>query len=824
MSDPPTPVSASDSEPPAGEYPRPRWGWVTAQTWTRRLVRVLSVMSVGLLLVGITGWWITTRILSDNGFADVMAKSLRQPAVRQYIAEQVTLQLAPTSKVITAARPVATTVVSEALATDAVGNTVRKVVAGVHRQFFALGNNDSRVGVSAENAAATLRATLEAIDPNLARRVPNGVLSIATNITQSKSVDLAAHAARLIRWLYIPVLLLGALLMYLTFAKARDPVHSLRFGGSSLALGGALLIGLGAATPLFAALAGDSESGRGKAVAAFVHVLVGRLEGAGWALALIGFLLALAPGRDGSGVSVRVGRARVAVARWWRLRRARLAVGIVVILLGIGLLTVPLQLLTLVGFFAALLVVFCGLLLVLRSAGVIETSANTARLRKRKVAAVAAAMVVCVGLTTTATAAVVDVVKPSSKANPRQDGCNGYIELCFQPINQILWPASHNAMSSVAYNYFTAEHIGSITEQLNDGARALLIDAYNGYKDHGIVRTNLSGAINRQEITDELGGDALRQLNRLGALTGAVDTSGKKKDVYLCHLFCEVGAVKAASVFSEVNSFLNTHLTSVVILDVEDYVTPQDLENALKQGHLWDRLYHIDLSKPMPTLLDIVNPPPGQDQAERRVIITSENHANQAPWLIGSYDLMQETPYTFDNSTQFNCDPNRGAATNPLLLVNHWLRAPGPPDPVEAATTNSQEELTSRLEQCVQQRRRLPNLLAVDFFGIGDTTEVCDTFNAAVAAVTGVSSTEAGAIERFREDPTTSDAALEQLDNFPSLPQISLAQAKKLLGPVAATLKRPDTTLEISELKGANVTAGPVSRLHVRIVPSQKPH
>ncbi len=819
MSDAPSTLRASDGEPA-----RPQWGWVTTQTWTRRVVRLLGVLSVGLVLVGVTGWWLTTRILSDSGFADVMAKSLRQPAVRQYIAEQVTLQLAPTSKVITAARPVATTVVSEALATDAVGNTVRTVVAGVHRQFFALGNNDSRVGVSAENAAATLRATLEAIDPNLSKRVPNGVLTIATNVTQNQSVDLAAHAARLIRWLYIPVWLLGALLMFLTFAKARDPVHALRFGGSCLALGGALLIGLGAATPLFAALAGDKESGRGKAVAAFVHVLVGRLEGAGWALALLGLLLALAPGRDGSGVAVRFGRARAGLMRWWRLRRARLTVGILVIVVGIGLLTVPAELATLAGFCLALLAVFCGLLLVLRGTGIIETSATTARLRKRTVAVVGAAMVACVALTTTATAAVVDVVKPSSVANPRQDGCNGFIELCFQPLNQILWPASHNAMSSTAYNFFTAEHIGNVSEQLDDGARALLIDAYNGYQDHGIVRTNLAGAINRGEITDELGGDALRQLNRLGALTGAVDTSGKKKDVYLCHLFCEVGAVKAAKVFSEVNSFLNTHLTSVVILDVEDYVTPQDLENALKQGHLWDRLYHVDLSKPMPTLLDLVNPPPGQDQAERRVIVTSENHANQAPWLVGSYNLMQETPYTFDNTAQFNCDPNRGAATNPLLLVNHWLRAPGPPDPAEAASTNATAELTSRLEQCIQQRRRLPNLLAVDFFGLGDTTQVCDTFNAAVAAVTGVSTTEATAIERFRQDPTTSDKALEQLDNFPVLPEITLAQARKMLGPAAATLKHPGNALEISELRGDKITtAGPASRLHVQIVPTKKP-
>ena len=64
---------------------------------------------------------------------------------------------------------------------------------------------------------------------------------------------------------------------------------------------------------------------------------------------------------------------------------------------------------------------------------------------------------------------------------------------------------------------------------------------------------------------------------------------------------------------------------------------------------------------------------------------------------------------------------------------------------------------------------------------------------------------------------------MEQLDNLPKLPAISVSQAKKMLGPIANTLKRPETTLEISELKGTNVTAGRFSRLHVRILPSPKP-
>jgi hypothetical protein len=101
-------------------------------------------------------------------------------------------------------------------------------------------------------------------------------------------------------------------------------------------------------------------------------------------------------------------------------------------------------------------------------------------------------------------------------------------------------------------------------------------------------------------------------------------------------------------------------IDAVIILDVEDYVQPADLEKALKAGRLWDRVYTPDLSKPLPTMLDLVNPTDGTTERKQRVIVTSENHAHQAPWLIGSYDLMQETPYTFTAINQFNCGPNRG--------------------------------------------------------------------------------------------------------------------------------------------------------------------
>jgi hypothetical protein len=177
----------------------------------------------------------------------------------------------------------------------------------------------------------------------------------------------------------------------------------------------------------------------------------------------------------------------------------------------------------------------------------------------------------------------------------------------------------------------------------------------------------------------------------------------------------------------------------------------------------------------------------------RRVIITSENRTGRAPWLTGSYDLMQETPYTFASISQFNCQPNRGAAASPMLLVNHWLRSPGPPDPVASQEINSSAVLTKRLEQCIQQRGRLPNVLATDFTSIGDTVAVCDEFNGAIARITGATTSLDLSIEQLRDDPAATTEDIAELDNLVRLPDVSMADATKMLGAVGQELKATES-------------------------------
>ena len=394
--------------------------------------------------------------------------------------------------------------------------------------------------------------------------------------------------------LYLPVFLIGVGLMILAMVKARERVRAIRTVGVTLAVAGGLLLGVGLATPAFAAVAAHRYRTRCAATRSPLHpVLVGRLIGAGQRSSSSVSRLALAPGHDGGDLRDRVARVRawfaekrtapaVAVRR---RRRARWSWPLAAV-------TMPLELLR---------------------TGRARRRGPRALRRRRRLPPRARASWSPTTRSRGSTSARSSACSPrwasprrsprsspsgswrsntsEPRANPSNQGCNGYIELCAQPLNQIVWPASHNAMSSAAYNFLGAEHTITIPEQLNAGARFLMIDAYYGYDDNGLVRTNLAGGVNREELRKERGEESVRELDRLGALTGVADTSGKKQDLYFCHDFCELGAIPAEQVFADIDAFLSRNLTDVVVIDIEDYVQPKDLKQALIDDGLWDRVW-----------------------------------------------------------------------------------------------------------------------------------------------------------------------------------------------------------------------------------------
>jgi hypothetical protein len=308
--------------------------------------------------------------------------------------------------------------------------------------------------------------------------------------------------------------------------------------------------------------------------------------------------------------------------------------------------------------------------------------------------------------------------------------CNGHAALCDRRLDQVVLPATHNAMSAPEPGWFSSLQERPIGGQLEDGIRGLLFDTH--YADrlpNGRVRTyfetpaDFRRAIQGADVSDSSVQAALRLRDRAGF-------SGEgERGVYLCHTFCEIGATPLSDGLDVIHDFLVTHPSEVVLIVNEDYVTPQDFVAAMEDAGL--ARYAYPLGGPLPTLRTMI------DQ-DRRLVVLAENEAGAAPWYQLAYARwLQETPYTFKSPAQLtdpanlpaSCRPNRGPPSAPLFLLNHWVNTDPAPRPSHAALVNAYEPLLRRARTCQEIRQRLPNLLAVDFYKRGDVFRVADTLN-----------------------------------------------------------------------------------------------
>jgi hypothetical protein len=88
-----------------------------------------------------------------------------------------------------------------------------------------------------------------------------------------------------------------------------------------------------------------------------------------------------------------------------------------------------------------------------------------------------------------------------------------------------------------------------------------------------------------------------------------------------------------------------------------------------------------------------------------------------------------ETPYTFHAPDQFTCKDNRGGGSALLFQINHWIESTPAPKPSNAAIVNRYDFLLDRARKCMKQRKHLPNIIAVDFYKVGDLLGVVRTLN-----------------------------------------------------------------------------------------------
>jgi hypothetical protein len=308
--------------------------------------------------------------------------------------------------------------------------------------------------------------------------------------------------------------------------------------------------------------------------------------------------------------------------------------------------------------------------------------------------------------------------------------CNGFTQLCGRPLNDVALAATHNSMASVTIPTWTfGQQDGTIADQLAYGVRGLLIDTYYGESSAGRVRTDLASLPKRETAVQEIGEPAVKAAERLRARVGPAGTG--KRGIYLCHTFCELGAVSLDSALADIRSFLVANPGAVVmVINQDEGVTPTDIERAFERAGLLDLVYRGPLG-PFPTLRQMID-------SRQRLVVMAENDAGDVPWYHLAYTSgLQETPFRFRTAAALteqsqlasSCRANRGPASAPLFLLNHWVDTSPAPRPSLAEVVNQRAALLGRAHTCERIRHRLPNLVAVDFYRRGDLLGVVDELN-----------------------------------------------------------------------------------------------
>jgi hypothetical protein len=169
--------------------------------------------------------------------------------------------------------------------------------------------------------------------------------------------------------------------------------------------------------------------------------------------------------------------------------------------------------------------------------------------------------------------------------------------------------------------------------------------------------------------------------------------------------------------------FLIANPNEVIILIVEDPgASAQQIDSAFQASGLIEFVYQGPVTRPLPTLREMI-------AADGRMLVLSENAWPGVPWYHPAYELLQETPYSFKDPSEFSCRRNRGERSNPFFVINNWIDTAPAPLPSNAEEVNAFDALLARARRCQRERGMLPNVIAVDFYRRGDVVGVARALN-----------------------------------------------------------------------------------------------
>lgn len=718
-------------------YGQPGDGRFDSGDARRMLSTALVVAGAFFLFFGGITLYLRQEVFDADHFADRSSVALKDDDVRQVLADEIVNQIiAQGSSELIQAKPLLQATVATVLGSAPFRAIFRKAVVQVHRALLER-DKGSLVLDLADSGTVIISAT-KAIAPDVAKKIPPDVQTGLIEVSDRSFATDALDVADSVRFLgvLLPLLALGC--FALAFVVAHDRRRTAVNFGAAVATAGALgviayLVGKSLVIGQF-----HQEEQRRAASAVWDAFLVDLRT---WCLVVggAGIVTAAAASTylqttDISDEAEALGRRLLARPQSRALQFLR-ALGFAVASLFVILepwTTVQVIVIAAGGYGLYYAV---GELLRLyqprarrgRAGTGTETRAGL-RDYTRRVALVSAGLVALLGL------AVVFLTAGGGSEKKRKlassvpiRACNGYPQLCSRPVNDVVFPATHNSMSAAASpGWFFATHRTDIGGQLRAGVRGLLIDTHYGVRNaKGVVRTDLEReGTTRGKVEEEIGASGLAAAERLVGRVGG-DVSGKE-DLYLCHTLCELGATKVSVALAQLTSFLDLYPNEVVIVFIQDATTPKDTARAFVDAGLGKYLYAHERDNTWPRLRTMI-------RTQKRLFVLAEEKTEGAPpWYHQGFDLVQETPYTFTSLQALegpnSCTPNRGTPNSPLFQLNHWIERVNP-SPGLARKVNAEKVLLARARRCERERGLKPNLVNVDFYDEGDLFKVVRILN-----------------------------------------------------------------------------------------------
>ena len=678
------------------------------------LSAVLGVIAALLILLSIAVVYVDRAVFDADQFTDRATVALDEPATQDAIQRALTdaiVEEKPDLIPTRAAIEFGVGVIVDSASFEAI---FRRAVRESHRVFF---EEDGGLVLAIGDVGQLVKAVVGASNPEIAEELPEELDSGLITLSEREFAADTLAAAEDVRVLAVILPLLALIATAAAFVVAVRRRRFVAIFGLTLAL----VLGIGLVT--LGVL-------RGILTESFA---LGDVADEVWRAYLddLGTALLLAIGG-----SVVVAAAAASLIFQYDLpRRARLlwagisrppertlwrvlwALAIAVV--GIVVALEPLAALKLVGVVAGIFLLFYGISQLMdvvdekSGAGSAEAArgAFTGFLRGA-VAAALALLLLIAGI-------VLLGGDGSADAAQRIEECNGHAELCDRPISAVAMAATHNSMSAAQDGFGLSMHDGGIVPQLDGGVRGLLIDTWYGIPKGDLVLTDLpASGVSEAEQAETYGQAAVDAAARLRA---GSDASGERR-TYMCHGWCELGALPLAEELAKIAEWLDANPTEVIVVVIQDAISPEDTAAAFEESGLLDAVYHHTPGKAFPTLREMI-------ASGERVIVMAENETgDELDWYLQAYDYTQETPFRALEPADFTCRPDRGGTGKPFFLLNHWIEKPQP-RAADAEIVNARDFLLGRARDCERARGVTPGLVAVNYWGIGDVIGVVDTLN-----------------------------------------------------------------------------------------------